>query len=183
MIQGSLSRRYAKALLDLALEENQLNALLKDLEVFSSLIENNPILLETLGNNTLPLGERKGLLREVIGQMDLSPYFGNFLKLLMDKQRILLFFTIHREFKKMADESMGILRTNLITASLLGDADQKRIQSKLAQWTGKNVVLRVNQDPELVGGMKTVIGHTIIDGTIATQLEKLKKRMLHHKKI
>jgi F-type H+-transporting ATPase subunit delta len=99
--------------------------------------------------------------------------------LLFDKGRIGFLPYISEFYQKLADELKGIARASLVSATELPDKTIEKIREALSKKTGKEVILEVEQDPELIGGIVTRIGDLILDGSIRTQLvtmrESLKK--------
>lgn len=178
MIQGSLAKRYALALLELADEAGGLAALGKSLAAFAELLEMQPMLQRTLANETLPAEERKKVLQVLFKNLNLGSITERFFLLLVDKKRFGNFSDIHRQFIELADERGGVVHAEVTSAKPMSSKAQEQLQSELKRITGKSVDLKVSVDPATLGGLVTRIGHTVFDGSVATHLERLKERML-----
>jgi F-type H+-transporting ATPase subunit delta len=101
----------------------------------------------------------------------------SFLLLLFDKGRISFIGPINDFYKKLADELNGIGRASVISATELSEQTVERIQAALSKKTNLDIVLQVEKDPELIGGIVTKIGDLVWDGSIKTQLSNLKETL------
>ena len=183
MIQGSLGRRYSLALIEIAEEAKILPQIQKEINLFGNLLEENSFLFHTLCNQTLSRSEKKNVLTKILNKLKTSEIGSQFLKLLIDKQRMNIFPDIKRQFGILADQRSGIQKAQLYLAHPLEPSTQEEIQKELSRITGKKIQLEVKEVPELIGGIKAQIGDSIFDGSILSQLEKLKKQILNQKQI
>ena len=71
-----------------------------------------------------------------------------------------------------------MLRAAVTTAEPLGPDHLIRLRQRLEQATGRDVTMTASVDPSLIAGMVARIGDTVYDGTVATQLEKMRERLL-----
>jgi F-type H+-transporting ATPase subunit delta len=103
----------------------------------------------------------------------------SFLLLLFDKGRIGFIDSIDEFYQKLADELKGVARATVTSATELSSDAIEKIRKGLSRRTGKKVILEINQDPSLIGGIVTRFGDLVLDGSIKTQLlgmrESLKK--------
>ena len=118
MANGSLARRYAKALVALGQEEGNVEQLVEDLDTFAGVLDQGDgALRAALSNPGLTTTERAGVMGEVLSRMELSKTSGNFLRLLVDKSRFAAFDDIRRATHTMADEIAGRVRATVTTAT------------------------------------------------------------------
>ena len=175
----AIARRYAKALLLIGKEDGQIDTYREELGAFAKLIEQEKSLQQVLVNPLHNAESRKKVLTTVIGQADLSPTMTTFLLFLFDKGRIGFLNNINDFFQKFADELKGVARASLVSATELSSETIEKIRSALSKRTGKDIILEVEQDPGLIGGIVTRIGDLVLDGSVRTQLlnmrESLKK--------
>jgi F-type H+-transporting ATPase subunit delta len=178
MVDGSLARRYARALLDIGRERGNVDALGADLGRF---LEVGRIggLLETLANPVYTQVERRRVLEAVLAKMTLTPVAANFLRLVLDKDRMAAFPDIVRAYGALADEHAGRVRATVTTAAPVSDAHRAALTSALAASTGKQVVLTAVVDPTLLGGMTVRVGSKLIDASLKSRLEALQLSLLH----
>jgi F-type H+-transporting ATPase subunit delta len=101
----------------------------------------------------------------------------SFLLLLFDKGRIGFIDSINDFYQKLADELNGIARASLVSATPLSEDTVEKIRAALSQKTSKKIILEVEQDPELIGGIVTKIGDLVWDGSIKTQLSNMRETL------
>ena len=98
-----------------------------------------------------------------------------FLLLLFDKGRIGFISDINDFYQKLADELKGVARASLVSATEISSGAIEKIRMTLSKKTGKDIVLEVEQDPGLIGGIVTRIGDLVLDGSIKTQLLNMRE--------
>lgn len=174
MIAGSLSRRYAKALLQIGIEDGTLDKLDAELSKFGELVEGSKELASVLADPTVQPSGKNAVLRDLVEKLGLSETTKNFILLLGEKGRIAHFADMHREFKRLADEHAGKARGTVISAAALPNDVQSSIAEKLSKVTGRKVEITHRVDPDLLGGMVAEIGGVIYDGSLRTQLRRLR---------
>lgn len=173
----AIARRYAKALLLIGKEDGQAETYRQELGGMAHLIENEPALFGALTNPLYDFAGRRKVLQTVIAKLDLSKVMISFLMLLFDKGRIGFLSNINDFYQKLVDELKGIARANLISATELSSEAIEKIQTSLSKKTGKDIVLEVEQDPGLIGGIVTRIGDLVLDGSIKTQLLNMRETL------
>jgi F-type H+-transporting ATPase subunit delta len=173
----AISRRYAKALLLIGKEDGQTETYRQELDSVARLFLQEKQLAETIANPLYNSGERKRVLRSVIDKLSLTKVMSSFLILLFDKSRIGFIGSINDFYQKLADEVKGVARASLTSASELSADTIEKIRTALSSKTGKEVVLEVEHDPGLIGGIITRIGDLVLDGSIKTQLLNMKESL------
>ena len=121
--------------------------------------------------------ECRRVLKTVTDKPELSNVMKSFLLLLFDKGRIGFLSSINQFYGKLADELKGIARASLVSATELSAETVEKIRQTLSQKTGKEVVLDIEQDPGLIGGIVTKIGDLVLDGSIRTQLNNMRESL------
>jgi F-type H+-transporting ATPase subunit delta len=117
------------------------------------------------------------VLEAIVEYSELSDTMGAFLFLLFDKGRIGFLNSINEFYQKMADELKGIARATLLSATELSEDAIDKIRDALSEKTGKDVMLTVEKDPSLIGGIVTKIGDLVLDGSIRTQLLNMRESL------
>ena len=175
----AIARRYAKALLLIGKEDGNTETYREELAGFSELIEREPTLQQAINNPLYSAAERKKVLESIIGKLGLTTIMKSFLTLLFEKRRFPYLSSINDFYQQLADELKGIARASLVSATELSSETVEKIRKTLSQRVNKEIVLEVEQDPSLIGGIVTRIGDLVLDGSIKTQLlnmrESLKK--------
>jgi F-type H+-transporting ATPase subunit delta len=113
------------------------------------------------------------MLRELIAKLGLSATVTNFLLLILDKNRLNYLPQIVVSYGMFADELSGVVRPTITSAMPLDDRQVEEIKGTLEKSTGKKVIINVEVDPSLIGGVVTKIGDKAFDGSLKTQLAKI----------
>jgi F-type H+-transporting ATPase subunit delta len=97
--------------------------------------------------------------------------------LLFDKGRIGYLREIALYYKNLADELKGIVKASITSATQLSSEAVEKIRDALSKRVGKSIVLDVQQDPSLIGGVVTKIGDLVLDGSVKTQLINMRETL------
>ena len=175
----AIARRYAKALMLIGKEDGQSERYRKELAEFSELIDKETMLERAINNPLYNATGRRKVLETIIEKVALSDIMKSFLILLFEKGRFIYLSSINEFYQNLADELKGIARASMVSATELPSETVEKIRKTLSDKTGKDIILEVEQDPSLIGGIVTRIGDLVLDGSIKTQLlnmrESLKK--------
>jgi len=174
MADGSLARRYARALLSIGQEGGLLDTLSTDLHGVQSVLDLGAgELRSALSNPGITLAERRAALEAVLGKLDLNANSGNFLRLLLDKGRFFALDDIIREFGVLSDEIAGRVRATVTTAKPLTKALSAKVAKSLEDATGKTVEVTYEVDADVIGGLVAKVGDTVYDAPIRSRLIEL----------
>jgi F-type H+-transporting ATPase subunit delta len=172
-----IGRRYAKALLLIGKEDGNTEIYREELAGFSELIEREKALEQAIINPLYNAEGRKKVLESVLEKLDLSRVMKSFLTLLFDKGRFGYLSSINDFYQMLADELRGIARASLVSATELSSETVEKIRTTLSEKTGKDIILDVEEDPDLIGGIVTRIGDLVLDGSIKTQLLNMRESL------
>lgn len=178
MIPGSVARRYAKALMDIGVANRTYEGLGREIQRLGKAFASSPELREALSNPVFLLSQRRKLLEELCRRLAVSKTVHNFTMLLLERNRISSLPDIARQIRAMVDLQAGRVRAKVTSAKPLDMAAEVRIKSALERTTGKTVVLEKSEDPALLGGIVTQLGDTVYDGSLVTQLNNMRQRLL-----
>ena len=175
----AIARRYAKALLLIGKEDGKTETYREELAGFSELIQREKTLERAINNPLYNAAGRRKVLETIVDKLALSAIMKSFLTLLFVKGRFVYLSSINDFYQKFADELKGVARASLVSATQLSSETVEKIRKTLSERTDKEIILEVEQDPSLIGGIVTRIGDLVLDGSIKTQLlnmrESLKK--------
>lgn len=175
----AIARRYAKALLLIGKEDGKTETYREELAGFSELIQREKTLERAINNPLYAAAGRRKVLETIVDKLALSAIMKSFLTLLFEKGRFVYLSSINDFYQKFADDLKGVARASLVSATQLSSGTVEKIRKTLSERTNKEIILEVEQDPSLIGGIVTRIGDLVLDGSIKTQLlnmrESLKK--------
>lgn len=175
MARGSSAKRHAQAVFQIALENDTVEQWRSELaELVATL--SDPRLVAVLENPKVRLADKTELIANSLP--GLSELALNFAYLLVARQRLGLLEDVLREYERMADSYEGKEHARVTTAIPLDDEDKGRLSERLADFTGKHVVLATDVDPHIIGGFVARIGDRLIDGSTRAKLEALRKRLV-----
>lgn len=170
-----IARRYAKALLLIGKDDGQAESYREELDNIAGLVTGEKELEQAIINPLYDAAGRRRVLQTIIDKIDISEMMKAFLLLVFDKGRIGFLSNINEFYKKLADELKGIARASVVSATELSSDTIDKIRSTMSKMTGKDVILDVEQDPALIGGVVSRIGDLVLDGSIRTQLLNMRE--------
>jgi F-type H+-transporting ATPase subunit delta len=173
----TISRRYAKALILIGQEDGNAEKYNAELESVVGLFDTQENFETALTNPLYNKNDRKKVLQAVLAATDLSVIMKSFISLLFDKGRIGFLREIASYYNDLADELKGVVKASIVSATELSSDAVDKIKKALSKKTGKNIVLNVEQDPGLIGGVVTKIGDLVLDGSVKTQLINMRETL------
>lgn len=175
---ASIARRYSQALVGLCDKDKSHEPVAADLDKVQAAFVKHPEVLAALENPTVSGNLREKVVARIAKDLSLRPLSSNFVTYLARKERIGELETIIVLFRERLDEIAGRVRAEVTTATALNTLDKTKLQKALEKATGKKVVLEVTVDPDLLGGVVTKVGNIVLDGSVRTQLTKMKEQLL-----
>src|SRR5437016_12622145 len=173
----AVARRYASALTDVVLARNEAREVQDELKIWDEMLQSNPNLREVFANPTVALDQKRAVLNRLIKSARPRPTTANFLKVLLQNQRLTELGEINKKFAELLDERAGMVAATVTTARSVPENAQQTLQAKLLSLTGKKVRISFVTDPELIGGLVTRIGSTVYDGSVRNHLQLIKEKM------
>ena len=171
-----LAARYAKSLIDLAIEKGQLDAVYNDMLLLQGLIRSSRELANLLKSPIVSPDKKDKILDAVIGGK-VSVITTTFIKLLIAKGREAYLAEIVHAFIDQYKEYKGIQTVKLTTAVPVSEDLKKAIVDKIrADKNLKNIELVTAVNEDLIGGFVLEIGDELVDGSIAFDLKNIKKQ-------
>jgi F-type H+-transporting ATPase subunit delta len=172
-----IARRYASALADVILERGEAKEIQHEMQQWEELLQSNAALQEVFRNPTIALDQKRAVLNKLIDRAQPRPTTTNFLKVLLQNQRLTELPEINRKLAQILDERAGMVAAIVTTARPVPDHIQRSLEQRLIAVTQKKVRLDFQEDPDLIGGLVTRIGSTVYDGSVRNQLQLMKERM------
>jgi F-type H+-transporting ATPase subunit delta len=170
---SAIGIRYAKALLNIASEKKMIEQYADELASVASVLKSEDLLRLLLDSPTFPLKKKTAIITDLSGLLELSDGMKTFLSLLIEKDRISYIPQIIMNYRKFADEISGVVRAKITSANALTDKRADTLKKGLEQQTGKQVVLSIETDKSLIGGLQAEMDGKLFDGSVKTQLKRI----------
>jgi len=175
--QQGAARRYARALLEVALEQGSPDELRDELRQASDLLVEHPDLEAMLTHPALAVDRKQGIAKEIFGRLGAGDLVTRLAHLLIARGRVGLLPDIERAFAAAWNERRGVLSAEAVTADELTDAQQERLRSALTAASGRGIELKTAVDPRVLGGVRVTMGGRIYDGTVRGRLQSLRRHL------
>ncbi len=173
MSSQTVARRYASALADVVIANNEVAEVRDELLAWEKMILGNQLLLEAITNPTVGYEQKVRILRDLLARTKVRQTTANFLRVLLKNQRLGELTQVNGKLAQILDERAGAVSAQITSARPLPDSVKTALEEKLRQVTKKNVRLNFQTDESLLGGIVTRIGSTIYDGSVRNQLTRL----------
>jgi F-type H+-transporting ATPase subunit delta len=174
--RGPAARRYAQAVLDIARDNETLDAWLNDLKVLNGVF-GGPSVVAMLEDPKLTEADQKQVVERLIEKGLVGDLAMNLLMLLLRRNRLGLLPKIVERYQELYNKEKGIVVADVTSAVPLDEEHRKQVADQLSRITGKTIELRMHHDPSILGGLITRIGDELIDASVATRLAELAGRL------
>jgi F-type H+-transporting ATPase subunit delta len=175
----AVAGRYARALFDVVLAERaDLQRTEAELTGFSQLVLGNEQLARVLTNPAIPMSKKRAVLEQLIARLgSMLPQVSKLLLLLADRDRLSLLPDILQAYRNRLMDHYNVVRAEVVTAIHLPADRLTALETGLFQATGRKIQLEARVDPAIIGGAVARIGSTVYDGSITTQLQKMRETL------
>ena len=170
-----IAQVYARSLFEVAQEHGTLDRIRTELGEFADALEGNRELAVFFFSPYFSTEEKKGALDRAIGGADETTR--NFLELLVEKHRMPAVFRVRRTLDALWEEENKLLPVEITSAIALDPAVVARLQEEIGRQTGRRVDLKETIDPDVLGGLVLRVGNQILDASIRTRLDGLRKQV------
>ncbi|MBA3272182.1 MAG: ATP synthase F1 subunit delta [Acidobacteria bacterium] len=169
--------RYAKALLEVAIQESDPAKIAEDLTSVAAAMADSAELRRAMTSPGIPHEVRANIVRAVTDTVGAAPPLAKILQMLADRSRLDLVPLMAEVYRERLLAHGNIVRATVTSATPLAPDKVQGLAASLGDLTGKKVQIETEVDPELVGGVIARIGSTVYDGSIRTQLQKMKRQL------
>jgi len=170
-----IARVYARSLFEVALDAGDLDAVREQVGQFADALDSDRELAVFFFSPYFTTQEKKDGLGRLLE--DAEPVVVNVLELLVEKHRMPVIFRLRRELDRLWQEENKLLPVQITSAVELEAATVERIGREIGEQTGRKVNLVASVDPDVLGGIVLRVGNSILDASIRTRLESLRKQV------
>jgi F-type H+-transporting ATPase subunit delta len=178
MTNRAIAARYAKALLEVSLKEGDPRGAEEDLAAFAELMTAHGDLQQALTNPAVPFQKKVALVKILTEREHMAPVVARILALLASRDRLGMLPELLTEYRERLLDREGVIRAEIASATPVAPERLQRIERGLAAATGKRVTIETRVDPAIIGGVVARIGSTVYDGSVATQLKRMKETII-----
>jgi F-type H+-transporting ATPase subunit delta len=177
MVTGSLARRYARAIVDLGTQSNNLDKIASDLRTLAKAMKESAELSGALTNPAIRRGDRRKIIDALLARVGAQAASKNTVYLLLDGERLGRLPDISREIDAMIEARGGRVSAEIVSAKALDAQQLSQITIALEKLSGKKVDVVKREDPSLLGGVVAKVGDVVYDGSLRTQLRALRDQL------
>jgi F-type H+-transporting ATPase subunit delta len=172
MVNVSIARRYARALLEAA--GPAADQVLAQVDGFVALLASSPELADVVDNPAYTRAQKMKVVEALVqANGATNPQLVNALKLLVDRSRLNFLPDIARLYRDLVDVKLGRVRGRITSAVPLAPDALAKLSAALKVINSKDILLESKVDPKILGGVMAQVGSTVFDGSLRTQLDEL----------
>ncbi len=177
MADKGLAREYAGSLMAVAGRE-KMRRFLGEARFFSEVLDAVPDLQKLFSNPAVPADAKDRVVDVVAEKAGFDSGFAGFIKLVVSKKRVRIWREITGAISELADESEGIVRGRVMSATPLSQEKKRSLEACIAGELSRKVELEQVVEPDLIGGCEVRIGSQVYDGTLRRALEDIRNSLL-----
>lgn len=177
MSKRASAARYARALLDVATKEGDPEKAAQELDEFIELLHRDAALERVMLNPAVPTARKRAAVVELTKLARLSPIVSKLLGMLAERDRLDLLDELSASYRQLLLDRSGVVRAEVTTSIPLSRERVEAIEKRLRAVTGKSVEMVTKIDEDIIGGVVARVGSVVYDGSVATQLKRLRERL------
>ena len=171
----TIARPYADAAFEYARDANALAQWSEMLRLVTGVVA-DPRVADALGSPKLGGEEKASLLLSIAGE-SLTHEMRNYIRILVEADRVSLLPEIRTLYEALRDEAEGVAKATIETALPLTDEQTEGLKAALERRFGKKIQATVRINPDLIGGARISVGDTVIDGSVQAKLQVMSTRL------
>jgi len=173
-----IAHRYAKALVEIAIEQGKLEAIQQELVAVDTLVRTNPDLQRLTAYPLLAPVDRANAFEAILVAAKASVIVQKFFRVVTISARLYLIHDIIDVFRELVDQHQGVVVARVTTAHPLSEPQSATLVAALTERTRRTIRMHCKQDPALLGGLKVQLGSMIYDASLQGRLQHLKAQLL-----
>lgn len=173
MSNAIVAYRYAKALIDLAIEQKVVKEVNEDMKFFAEICDENKEFQAVMANPIVRHDKKRTILKKIF-ENRVNPVTYSIFDVLTRKNRENLIYPISTEFQKLFVKLNNIEQASVTTVEPLTEIQKNEFIKIVGDASGMKVELKEKIDKELIGGYVLRVGDTQIDTSIRKKINDLK---------
>ena len=173
--------RYARALLEVAISDADPAQVGRELQSFVALVDGHAQLKDVITNPSVPAAAKHRVVEELASKVSLASPLAKLLLMLADRDRLGLLSELNAVYQERLLEHQHVLQAEVTSAMPLEASAIEALQARLSAATGQKVMMTAKVDPALIGGLVARIGSMVYDGSVSSQLTKMRAHLLQEK--
>lgn len=174
----AVARRYAKALIDLAVRDGVITEIGDQLQQHSELLQANADLHRVLLHPGVAAEVKSNVLTAILERTQPLPLLRSFMLVLLHKDRLRHFDAVCESYQQMANVRLNRVMAQVVSAAELDADQQQALTQRLAEITQREVRVETRVDPSILGGIMVRINHVVLDGSLRGQLARLRRQLI-----
>ena len=175
MLENQVGKRYAEALSGHIGDDSQLGSALQNLKAFGKAMKTENELLRFFEHPSIATEKKKNVVDGLCSSLQIEDKVANLLMMLNERGKILYLDKIIEYFQQVVDRRLGQQRVHVTSAHFLSDENTNRLKTALNKILEKTILIDVEVDASLIGGVMLRIGDQVADDTIRNRLDILKR--------
>ena len=171
----TIARPYAQAAFSLAREHDALPSWSAALDLAAAVVADAKV-AAALDSPRLTADDKAALVLSICGDR-LGTEQRNFLRVLIDADRVALLPQIRTQFLDLKDGAEGVAKARIESAFPMTDGQVAELTGALEKRFGRRIEATVVVDPALIGGARVTVGDTVVDGTVQAQLHAMAREL------
>lgn len=175
---AAIASRYARALVEVVLEQKiDPDTARGQLQEIVQAVHESDELRRVWDSPAVTPEQKRAVLDAIAKQVGAVKPIRNFFAVLIDHRRMRMLDDIARQFEVELDAQLGFAQAEISSARPLSPQEQRELETRIEQMSGKKVRARYVSNPELLGGVMVKVGSTIYDGSVRGQLERMRQEL------
>jgi F-type H+-transporting ATPase subunit delta len=171
---SSAAKRYTDAVFGIAREKGTFDQWQNDLDALSELVSDSEA-ARLLESPKVAQAQKSAVVDQVL--QNAQPEAKNLARLLLERNRLHIATEMSELFREQALAELGIVVADVTTAVPIDKSAEQAISQRLSSIVGKQVQIRTHVDESIIGGIVARIGDQLIDGSVNSQLKRLRTRL------
>ena len=167
--------RYAKAILEIAIDKSAEKAVSDDMFSVATTLQNNLELSTFIQNPTIKVEVKESALLAIFA--DVNQVTKSLFHLLFENKRFEILEAVATEYNKVFDEMNGVETATVITAIAMTPELEAKVLAKIATFSDKKITIKNTIDESIIGGFILRIGDKQYNASVANRLQVLKREL------